>query len=143
MMWRLKGLPSYSTSQRNVEAQHFNIIRLAMRRLPSPIRLQLRGLQNIDMIIDHDSWVCVDTTLNDLPIAAWTDFKSNRRDNLHQPIECTLTYYHFQASAIVNEVLKITKELLSERLAESQHCKLGSQKNKRYCTNQRELTVIN
>ncbi len=142
MMWRLKGLPRYSVAQSSVEAQHYNIIRLALRRQPSQIRLQLKGLTNVDMIIDHDSWVCVDTSLNDLPIIAWTEFKSDGRDNLHEPIECKLTYYHYKASMVTQKALAITRELLNERLATPPCCNLG-RKNKRYSTDQRELTVVN
>ena len=142
MMWRLRGLPPYSTAQSSVEAQYFNIIRLAQRRLSAPIRLQLKGLAKVDMIIDHDSWVCVDTTLNDLPIAAWTDFKSEGRDNLHEPIGCTLTYYHFKASAIVKNALEITKELLTHRLATPPSCDINKQKKRHYTSNKRELTVV-
>ena len=116
MMWRLKDVPKYSVADSRVEAVYFNKIRLALRRLPGPIRLQLKHLKNMDMIIDEDSWVCVDTSLHDLPIVAWTDFRTEGRDNLHEPIECRLSYYHFKAALLVHDALSITDELLTERL---------------------------
>lgn len=142
MMWRLNEVPKYSEADCRVDAQYFNKIRLALRRLPGPIRLQLRELQHIDMIIDDDSWACVDSSLNDLPIAAWTDFQTKGRDNLHEPIECKLSYYHYQAAMVVNEALEITQELLNERLAMPPHCKITEPKKRRYTANERELIVV-
>ncbi len=142
MMWRLKEVPKYSDADCRVEAQYFNKIRLALRRLPSPIRLQLKHLQNLDMIIDEDSWTCVDSSLNDLPITAWTNFKANGRDNLHEPIECKLSYYHYQAAMVTKEALEITQELLDERFAMPAHCKITEPKKRRYTSDERELFVV-
>ena len=142
MMWRLKRTPLYSSVHSTVEAQYFNTIRLAQCRLTLPIRLQLKGLANIDMLIDHDSWVCVDTTLNDLPISAWTNFKSAGRDNLHEPVECILNYYHFKASTIVKKSLEISHKLLYQRLAAPQSRNISRQKKKHYTSNKCELMII-
>ncbi len=142
MMWRLNEVPKYSAADCQIDAQYFNKIRLALSRLPSPIRLQLRELQHIDMIIDNDSWACVDNSLNDLPIAAWTDFQTEGRDNLHEPIKCKLSYYHYQAAMVINKVLDITLELLNERLTTPAHCKITEPKKRRYTPNERELFVI-
>jgi hypothetical protein len=142
MMWRLKDVPKYSQAPSRVEARHYNTIRRALHHLPAPIVLQLRGLSHINMIIDADSWACVDSSLNDLPIVAWTDFQADSRDNLHEPIPCQLSYYHYQAGTLVPRVLDITSELLDERLAAPRCDSAGSNVRRRYRTAGRELYVV-
>lgn len=115
MMWRLEGMPRYSIHESRVEARHYNPVRLAVRRLRQPLRLALEGLPHVDMIIDQDSWVCVDTTLNDMPIVAWTDFGS--REGLHGPVPCQLNYFHYKAGLLVQRALDATVAQLGERFA--------------------------
>lgn len=117
MMWRLREMPRYSTADSSVGPRHYNQIRLALRRLPHPIRLTLGGLPHIDMIIDNDSWVCVDTTLNDLPVLAWTDFKGQARQGLHEPVACKLHYFHYRAGMLVLNALDTSAALLARQLA--------------------------
>lgn len=116
MMWRLKEVPAFSSFPTQVEPIHFNQIRLALRRLSNPIRLELSNQRNVDMIIDNDSWVCVDRSMNDLPIVAWTDFETRDRNSLLAPVKCNLHYYHGAAGLIVRDALSITYRLLSEQL---------------------------
>lgn len=142
MLRRLNEVPKYSQASCRVQAGDYNIIRLALRRLPEPIVLQLNKLPHINMIIDEDSWVCVDSSLNDLPIIAWTDFQTGRRSNLHEPIQCQLSYYHFQASALVTRALNTTRELLNERLAAPRRETSGPATRRRYRSGDRELFVI-
>lgn len=116
MMWRLKEMPVYSSFPTQVGAIYYNQIRLALRRLPKPIRLELISQRNIDMIIDIDSWVGVDRSMNDMPIVAWTDFETRDRDDLFAPVTCNLHYYHAAAGLIARDALSITHRLLSEQL---------------------------
>jgi hypothetical protein len=130
MMWRLREMPRYSTDDSTVEARHYNRIRLALQRLPDPIRLKLIGIPHLDIVIDNDSWVCVDTSLNDLPVIAWTDFDTTTRQGLHQPIQCKLHYFHYKAGLLVLRALNITEALLAERLAHPPVCQLPSKKRR-------------
>ena len=130
MMWRLREMPRYSTEESSVEARHYNQIRLALQRLPGPIRLKLTGLPHIDMVIDNDSWVCVDTSLNDLPVVAWTDFNTKTRQGLHQPIQCKLHYFHYKAGLLAIKALNTTAALLAERLAHPPVCSLPGKKRR-------------
>ena len=117
MMWRLKEVPKYSSSGTTVSAEVYNTVRLALRRLAPVVRMPLPGLAQIDIIIDDDSWVCVDRSMDDLPIVAWTNFSCNER-GLHEPINCQLHYYHFCAAKIARSALQATKSLLDGRLRE-------------------------
>jgi len=94
------------------------------------------------------SWTCVDSSLNNLPIVAWTDFQTEARDNLHEPTPCQLSYYHYQAGMLAPRVLDIICELLDERLAArpDANCSSvhiiatgGDKNNRRFARKQRRL----
>ncbi len=116
MIKRLKDIPVYSSAQVNIEAEIFNTIRIATQRLALPIRLTLPRFQYIDVIIDHDSWACVDRSLNDLPVIAWTEFEITNRSALHLPVSCRISNYHFQSSQVVEGALSFTKMALERQL---------------------------
>ena len=78
----IKSVPSY------VGATHFNRVRLSQIRLDNSLRLELFSLRGLDIVIDDDAWVCIDRTLGDLPVLAWTDFDKDSRKGLHQPVSC-------------------------------------------------------
>ncbi|MCF6324620.1 MAG: hypothetical protein L3J89_09905 [Gammaproteobacteria bacterium] len=117
MIKRLKDIPVYSSAQVNIEAEIFNTIRIATQRLALPIRLTLPRFQYIDVIIDHDAWACVDRSLNDLPIIAWTEFEITHRSALHLPVSCKISNYHFQSSQVVDGALSFTKMALEGQLS--------------------------
>ncbi len=117
MIKRLSDIPVYSSAQVNIEAEIFNTIRLATQRLTLPIRLTLPRFQYIDVIIDHDAWACVDRSLNDLPIIAWTEFEITNRSALHLPVSCKISNYHFQSSQVVEGALSFTKMALEGQLS--------------------------
>ncbi len=115
MKTRIEDVPKLRTEQTTIDAPRYNQARLALLRLGTPIRLPLAGLRGMDLILDHHSWVCVDRTLYDLPILAWTDFAA--RQGLHKPADCLRHYYHINADLISETVLSTMATLLAERLA--------------------------
>ena len=56
--------------------------------------------------------------LDDIPVLAWTDFQVINRDNIHEPVACTITSYHANATLIVERTLEAMKLLLGEELME-------------------------
>ncbi|WP_455204826.1 hypothetical protein [Kaarinaea lacus] len=77
------------------------------------------------MIIEKNACIIVDRVLNDLPVAAWTDFEVGSRDNLHQPIKCRIRLYHANASMILERIIEAMELVLGEqlaRLAEGEEC---------------------
>lgn len=118
MLRRLNDLPVYSTCETDVPAHFFNHIKLTNLRIPGALRFSLKPLKHIDAIIDHDSWVCVDTNMNDLPIVAWLDFQAKARNNLHEPVHCRRNYYHFMASSIASNALELVDAYLMCQLDE-------------------------
>lgn len=124
MMWRLNDIPVYSTVPTIVDAKIFNLIRLAVLKSREPIRITLNTMSHVDMIIDHDSWVCVDNTNNDFPLVAWVEFETQQRDNLHTPINCKRKAYHFVAGKVAADALATTADYLIEHFTPSPVCEL-------------------
>ena len=56
--------------------------------------------------------------LHDVPIVAWTDFQTQGRDNLHEPIPCEIRLYHFAARMILKATLGAMEDILKQSLAE-------------------------
>ena len=101
MLSKLRKLPRFQTEHIQLDAPLFNQVRLKLIRFKNPYRFTIRGLENIEIILDEEYWVCLDTTVSDNPIFAWIDFQIKNRDNLHIPIHCKLFYFHASADALV------------------------------------------
>ncbi len=117
MKTRIEDVPKLRTEQTSIDAPRYNQVRLALMRLNGQIRLPLPGLRGMDLILDRQSWVCVDRTLYDLPILAWTDF--GPRQGLHTSVDCLRHFYHINADLISETVLSTMTTLLGERLSEN------------------------
>jgi hypothetical protein len=107
----IKSVPSY------VGASHYNRVRLSQLRLERTLRLELFSLRGLDISIDDEAWVCIDRTLGDLPVLAWTNFDTSNRSGLHQPVPCQLRFYHNHADLICGTVLDDLGRILERRLA--------------------------
>ncbi len=113
---RLNDLPRYSSSVYVMPAQRFNQVRLALLRLGEPIRFALPGLRTLEMVLEHDGWICIDAGLNDFPVLAWVDFEDAHREALHMPIPCKLYTYHAHAAVIEDRVLDAISDFVDARL---------------------------
>lgn len=116
MFNRLKHVPPLIAVPAQIRARRYNRVRLALIRLENPIRFALTGLRHLHMILDDDSWVCVDASLNELPIVAWLDFDVRDRSSLHLPIQCRCLHYHAHADLITDRTLNAMDEVLERRL---------------------------
>jgi hypothetical protein len=123
MSSRLGGIPRYKTVATLLPAALFNEVRLALLRLQDSLRFPVRGLRTLHVIIDKDAWIVVDSSLNDVPVLAWTEFETAHRDSLHQPIRCKLYLYHAHADIIIEAVLNELHKELDARL----HATLSSE----------------
>lgn len=113
---RLRDLPIYHRLPDSIEAHRFNRARLALRRVANPLRFGLAGLRGLDLSLEDEAWVCVDRTLNDMPVLAWLAFATAERTGLHLPVNCQLRYYHAHAEMIREKVLERMDEVLEARL---------------------------
>ena len=111
---RLNDIPTLKSLPSTVTADRYNRVRLALRRLENPLRIELPKLRSLDFILEDEIWAIVDRDLNDIPVVAWTDFEP--RSSLHQPVHCTMRIYHLHADAIVEQALEKLDEILEARL---------------------------
>jgi hypothetical protein len=117
MKSRLSDVPILKATPTYIEAMYYNRVRIALSRIGNPLRIELINLRGLDIVIDDEVWACVDRTLNDLPIFAWTDFESGARTNLFDPIGCRLRFYHNHADLICGTVLDLINRNLDARLS--------------------------
>ncbi|EDZ65482.1 hypothetical protein NOC27_2162 [Nitrosococcus oceani AFC27] len=103
---------------KTIEATHFNRVRLALRRLGRPLRVELPAHRGLEVVLDNQMWLCVDGLHKDLPILAWRSFDTAERYGLHEPVDCELCLYHSHAGLIMGSALEQLSEALAQRLAE-------------------------
>ena len=118
MYKRLDAVPVFEHLQGNINANHYNHVQLALKRLGEEIRLPIPKLKHLDLILQKKAWIIVDRAQNDVPVAAWLNFKADHRDNLHEPITCDLNLYHANAPLILDRTLEAMELILGEELAE-------------------------
>jgi len=104
------------TMPKSIEAAIYNHVRLALRRLGSPLRVAVPGHRGLEIILDDHHWLCVDANAEDQPVMAWLDFDVHHRDNLHEPVSCTLELYHRYAGLVMGSALDSLDETLSDQL---------------------------
>ena len=119
MTTRIHDMPVYATRTDEVEAVLYNLWRRARLHLDMPLRIELAGLKQMVLILEHDSWVVVDQCQYDLPVLAWVEFQDAGRATLHTPVACTMNYYHYMASHLREKVLTRMAEELEARLSDS------------------------
>ena len=115
---RLVDLPVFERRDDVIAAHFYNHARLALKRLGNPLRLSLEGLSGLELVIEEGAWICIDRTLNDMPVMAWMGFGRSDRLALHSAVHCELRFYHCHASVIRDRVLEITERYIAERLAQ-------------------------
>jgi len=101
-----------------VQAIYYNHVQTALKRLNNQIRFKIPTLKHLDLILQIDAWIVVDTVLNDMPIIAWSDFKVEHRETLHQPVKCEIRFYHFAADKIMDKTLEAMELVLGEKMAD-------------------------
>ena len=112
----LADLPYYSRVDTVLDAALYNRVHIGLRRLACPLRVSLPMLRSLDIILDTETWIVVDVSLNDMPVMAWLDFQADRREALHTPIPCRLQTYHCHADIIRPQVLETIADELARRL---------------------------
>ena len=120
MYTRLDEVPVFERRDGSLDAHYFNDVQVALKRIGASIRLRIPKLKHLDLILQKDAWIIVDRVLNDVPIAAWTDFQADRRTSLHEPIPCQIRLYHINAKIILQQTLDTMASLLRDELLHAQ-----------------------
>jgi len=102
----LDDIPALRIIRKTIEAARYNQVRLALRRLGNPLRVDLPGHRGLEIILHDRYWLCVDSYCNDLPVMAWTAFDTRRHNAaLHEPVPCQLRLYHMHAGLVMGSAL--------------------------------------
>ncbi len=118
---RHNELPVLSAWPAKIEADCYNIVRRALTRQgqpPGAIWLDMPELRSLRLILMPDAWVVADGALNDMPVAAWTDFAPAPDRALHEPVISQLRYYHGHAGLIVGKTKAIMRRELRGQLGD-------------------------
>jgi hypothetical protein len=118
MYTRHDEVPQFDSRTGKVDAVYYNHVQTALKKLGPQIRLKIPKLKHLDLILQKDAWIIVDIVLNDVPIVAWSDFQTEHRDNLHEPVPCKIRYYHYAARMVMNRTLEAMELMLGELLEE-------------------------
>jgi hypothetical protein len=109
-------LSAAHTLQKVIDPADYNRIRLALRRIGTPLRLTLENMRCLDVILDDKSWLCIDSCMDDRPILAWTSFQVSQRSALNEPVICELRLYHVHSGLVMGEVMENIGLELQQRL---------------------------
>lgn len=115
MDYIIRDLPPLRTMPKRIEPACYNTLRLALRRLGSPLVVQPEGLRAVEMLLEPTRWLCIDDLSNGLPYLEWTQFDTRER-GLHEPVDCVLRLYHVHAGLLVGRSLEATCRALEQRL---------------------------
>ena len=116
MYTRHEEVPVYEIRKGELEANHYNRVQTAHKRLGKDLRLEIPGLRTLDLLLQPEAWIVVDRALNDIPIIAWSHFETEHRTSLHLPVRCRIRLYHANAGIILQRVIEAMELLLGERL---------------------------
>ena len=97
-----------------VEAKYFNRALIALKRTDEPIRFKIPKCNHLDLILQKDAWIIIDRVLNDMPVAAWTNFQTEHRDSLHKAVPCEICIYHFAARMVLQAALDALETTLHQ-----------------------------
>lgn len=103
---------------KTVDARCWNLVRLALCRLPRPIRFELQGLRGLEAVVEDHYWLCVETFNADRPVLCWTEFRNRSRNALDEPVRCSLYLMHHHSGLIMGEALESLEKALDHRLAD-------------------------
>jgi hypothetical protein len=121
MYSRLDEVPVYEYREGEIPANYYNHVQVAFKRLGEDLRFPIPKLRHLDLILQNDAWIIVDRVLNDVPVVAWTDFQTEHRATLHEPIKCRIRLYHAHGAIIMQRTLEAMELILGEMLDELQH----------------------
>ncbi len=99
-----------------IDASCYNAIRLALRRIANPLRVDLARHRGLSVILDNQVWFCVDGLHEDMPVLAWRDFEVRERNSLQEAVNCRLYLYHTHAGLIMGSALEALESAIREAL---------------------------
>ncbi len=118
MRTRIDEIPACFIETIEIDAERYNLVQRALNRLGKPLRFSLVGLYHLDMILESDSWVCVDRGALEMPVVAWHLFEKTSRKNIHSAVSCELRHYRVNTDILLPYVWMTLECILKARLSE-------------------------
>lgn len=116
---RIDSIRPLRVIPKTIEAVCYNHVRLALRRLSNPLRVDLPDHPGLEIILNDHHWLCIDSIYDDQPIMLWLDFDTcSHNQALHNPVPCQLRLYHTHAGLVMGSALDALDQALIENLAE-------------------------
>lgn len=100
---------------KQLDAGDYNAIRVVMLRERLPLEVHIKDFRCLLFILDEAAWICIDECQNNLPVLAWTNFKTAHRSALNAPVECELRLYHMHAGLVMGPVLEGLVKLMTQQ----------------------------
>ncbi|MCK9531525.1 MAG: hypothetical protein M0R77_13335 [Gammaproteobacteria bacterium] len=116
-MIRLPDAPILSNHSASVDAFEYNLIHLALVRFGAPQLVRL-GARDLDILLEHDLWLCSDRRLDNMPLMAWTRFARGERRGPYAPVRCQIICYHAYARVVGRQALTDVARRLDDALRE-------------------------
>ena len=116
MYTRHNEVQPFKSTSSEINAVFYNHVQTGLKRINKQLRYKIPTLKHLYLILQQDAWIVVDAVLNDMPILAWTNFQTEHRETLHEPIKCEVDYFHFAANKILDKTLEAMELLLGEEL---------------------------
>jgi hypothetical protein len=108
---------------KKIEAECYNRGRLALLRYGNSLRATLSQHRGLEVILNRESWLCVDSLADDQPVLEWREFSVHARDNLYKPVTCKLYLYHNCAGLIMGSALDDLHQVLDQLLIQKSEVK--------------------
>ena len=103
---------------KTVPATVYNHVRLALLRIATPARIELKTHRGLAIILEKKFWHCVDTINGDQTVMVWNSFELNNRTAIHAPVKCVLSIYHSHAGLVMGSVLDELSDIVATLLRE-------------------------
>jgi len=104
------------TLRKVIAAKDFNQIRLALLRISNPLQLELPDMKCLDIILNYQYWLCIDSCMGGRPVLAWTKFEDSHRSALNDPVACELRLYHVHGGLVMGKVIESIGQVLQQKL---------------------------
>ncbi len=117
MRTKIYEIPACFIETIEVGAERYNLIQLALSRLGGPLCFPLLGLRHLDMVLEKESWVCIDRGALDLPVAAWHLFEKESHLNLQSTVLCELRHYQANTDILLPYIWMSMESILKGYLS--------------------------
>lgn len=117
MEQRLLDMPIMAQRPGVIDVKVFNLWRRYRLQPEADEQFKLPGLKSMRFIVSDRFWVVADSANYYVPVLAWVNFDVAGRTSLHEPVACSINYYHFAASAIRGKSLELLRNMFEQELA--------------------------